>query len=47
VNGGEKDLLAEVELGKDWRRENLSVITFIQETQGRRILGVAKVNPKW
>jgi hypothetical protein len=47
VNGGEKDLLAEVELGKDWRRENLSVIAFIQQTQGRRILGVAKVNPKW
>lgn len=44
---GEKTILsADVELGKDWKRENLSAVVFVQEAQSRRILGAAKISLK-
>lgn len=39
-----KTLSADVALGKDWKRENLSVVAFIQEENSRRILAAAKIS---
>ncbi len=41
-----KNLLAEVTLGRDWKRENLSVVAFVQETGSRKILGAGKIDLK-
>ena len=46
IAGEKAELSADIELGKDWKRENLSAIAFIQEAQSRRILGAAKISFK-
>lgn len=46
VTNEETNLSADIELGKDWKRENLSVVAFVQEAGSRRILGAAKISLK-
>ncbi len=41
-----KNLSADVTLGKDWKRENLSIVAFVQETGSRKILGAGKIDLK-
>ena len=43
----ETNFSTEIALGKDWKRENLSIVAFVQEAQSRQIVGAAKVNLKW
>lgn len=43
VTGEDADLSADINLLKDWKRDDLSVVAFIQEARGRRILGVVKI----
>jgi hypothetical protein len=40
----EKTLTADIALEKDWKRENLSVVAFVQEHDSRRIIGAAKIS---
>ena len=46
VKNEEKTLSADVTLGKEWKRDNLSVVAFIQEAESRRILGATKISFK-
>jgi hypothetical protein len=41
-----RTILADLTLGKSWKRNDLSVIAFVQEAKSRRILGVAKLRLK-
>ena len=41
-----KTLSADVALNKDWKRENLSVVAFVQETGSRKILGAGRIDLK-
>ncbi|MBC7899667.1 MAG: DUF1223 domain-containing protein [Saprospiraceae bacterium] len=36
-------LAADITLGKDWKRHDLSIIAFVQEAKSRRIIGAAKI----
>lgn len=42
----ETALSADVTLGKDWKRDNLSAVVLVQEAASRRILGAAKISFK-
>lgn len=42
----DKSFLANVGLNKDWKRENLSVVAFVQETGSRKIIGAGKIDLK-
>ena len=44
TSGGE--FAVDVPLGKDWKQNDLNVVAFIQEIQGRRILGAASLSLK-
>ncbi|MEP6903686.1 MAG: DUF1223 domain-containing protein [Actinomycetota bacterium] len=46
ITGEKTELSIDVELVKDWKRENLSAIAFVQEANSRRILGAAKISLK-
>ncbi|MEP6924056.1 MAG: DUF1223 domain-containing protein [Pyrinomonadaceae bacterium] len=43
---GDKPLSADVTLDKDWKRENLNVVAFVQEIGSRKILGAGKIDLK-
>jgi hypothetical protein len=42
----DKNLSADIILSKDWKRENLSLVAFVQETGSRKILGAGKIDLK-
>lgn len=44
LQAGIKNLSAQIEFGKDWKRENLSIVAFVQAAQSRQIIGAAKVD---
>jgi hypothetical protein len=46
ATGEETTLAADVTLAKDWKRDDLSVVAFVQEARGRRILGATKIGLK-
>ena len=46
VTNDEANLSADVGLGKDWKRNDLSAVAFVQEANSRRILGAAKISLK-
>ncbi len=46
VTGGETMLTAEITLGKDWKRNDLSLVAFVQEIGSRRIIAAAKADLK-
>ncbi len=41
-----KEISVDVELEKEWKRENLSAVAFVQEANSRRILAAAKIRLK-
>jgi hypothetical protein len=46
VSGDETNLSADLTLEKSWKRNDLSVVAFIQEAQSRRVLGVVRIELK-
>lgn len=46
VKNTQSNFTAEIKVDKNWKRENLNAITFVQETESRRILGAAKISLK-
>jgi hypothetical protein len=46
VRGEETILSADLTLEKDWKRDDLSVVAFVQEVGSRRILGAVKIGIK-
>lgn len=46
ATGEETTLSTDVTLKKDWKHNDLSLVAFVQEARGRRILGAAKVSLK-
>ena len=46
VGNEDKILSADLTLGKDWKRDNLNIVAFVQETGSRKILGAGKIDLK-
>jgi hypothetical protein len=46
ASGPETTLSADLTLEKNWKRDDLSVVAFVQEAQSRRVLASARIELK-